>query len=66
MAMTLRLTEEEHQALLETAKREHISMQEAARRAIVEYATRLTNRRNEAIVRIAAERRDLLRRLGDA
>ena len=37
MAMTLRLTNEEHEALRERASRVGISMQEVARRAMREY-----------------------------
>jgi len=37
MAMTLRLTDEERDALRERARQEGISMQEAARRAIRDY-----------------------------
>jgi hypothetical protein len=40
MAMTLRLTREEQDALRKHAEREGISMQDAARRAIREYVDR--------------------------
>jgi predicted transcriptional regulator len=66
MAMTLRLTEAEDAALTETAKREGRSKQEVARAAIAEYTSKRTRRRDEAIKRIAAERDDLMRRLGEA
>jgi plasmid stability protein len=39
MAMTLRLTEDEQEALRERAAAEGISMQEAARRAVRNYVT---------------------------
>lgn len=66
MAMTLRLTEAETQALRETAEREHRSMQEVARGAIREYVSRRTHVRDEAIARIAREDAALIDRLGKA
>ncbi|HET8618860.1 MAG TPA: hypothetical protein VFM27_07860 [Acidimicrobiales bacterium] len=44
MAMTLRLSDEEQQALRERAAVEGISMQDAARRAIREYVARSEHR----------------------
>lgn len=44
MAMTLRLTDEEQQALRERAAAEGMSMQDAARRAIREYVSRSDHR----------------------
>jgi plasmid stability protein len=44
MAMTLRLTDEEQQALRERAAAEGISMQDAARRAIRDYVARSEHR----------------------
>lgn len=44
MAMTLRLTDEEQQALKERAAAEGISMQDVARRAIREYVARSEHR----------------------
>jgi plasmid stability protein len=44
MAMTLRLTDEEQQALREHAAAEGISMQDAARRAIRDYVARSEHR----------------------
>ena len=40
MAMTLRLTDDEQDALRERAEAEGISMQEAARRAVREFVSR--------------------------
>ena len=65
MPMTLRLTPAETEALRETAKREHRSMQEVARTAIDEYVTRRTRRRDEHLAAIVEEDADLLRRLGE-
>lgn len=64
--MTLRLTEEETEILRKTAERENRSMQEVARLAIVEYATRRNELRDKAIARIVAENAELLDRLGRA
>ncbi|HEX7222824.1 MAG TPA: ribbon-helix-helix protein, CopG family [Candidatus Limnocylindrales bacterium] len=64
MPMTLRLTPEETEALRETARREHRSMQEVAREAILVYVTSRTRRRNEHLARIVAEDAELIRRLG--
>lgn len=64
--MTLRLNDDEDRALTEQAAREHRSKQEVARAAILEYTSRRTRKRDSAIAKIAAERGDLMRRLGDA
>jgi predicted transcriptional regulator len=64
MPMTLRLTPAETEALRETARREHRSMQEVARAAIGEYVSRRTSRRDAHILAIVVEDADLLRRLG--
>ena len=66
MAMTLRLTEAEAEALRETAERENRSMQEVARAAIHEYVTRRTRTRDAALTRIVSEEAALLARLADA
>ena len=65
MPMTLRLTTAETEALRETARREHRSMQDVARTAIDEYVTRRTRRRDEYLAAIVHEDAELLRRLGD-
>jgi len=62
--MTLRLTPAETDALRETARREHRSMQAVAREAIAAYVTSRSRRRDEHIDRIVAEDAELLRRLG--
>lgn len=64
MAMTLRLTPEQTEALRQTARREHRSMQEVAREAIATYVSSRTRRRDEHLAQIVAEDADLLRRLG--
>lgn len=64
MPMTLRLSIEESDALRETARREHRSMQEVAREAIAAYVTSRSQRRDELIARVVAEDADLIRRLG--
>jgi hypothetical protein len=65
MPMTLRLTPAETEALRETAKREHRSMQEVARTAIDEYVRRRSRLRDEHLATIVAEDAELLRRLGE-
>jgi len=65
MPMTLRLTTAETEALRETARREHRSMQDVARTAIDEYVTRRARRRDEYLAAIVHEDAELLRRLGD-
>ena len=65
MPMTLRLTAAATEALRETAKREHRSMQEVARTAIEEYVTRRTARRDAHLTTIIHEDAELLRRLGE-
>ncbi|MEO5941512.1 MAG: ribbon-helix-helix protein, CopG family [Candidatus Limnocylindrales bacterium] len=64
MPMTLRLTPAETDALRETARREHRSMQEVAREAITAYVTNRVRRREEHLAQIVAEDAELLRRLG--
>jgi len=63
MPMTLRLSPEETEALRETARREHRSMQEVAREAIATYVSSRTRRRDEHLAQILVEDADLLRRL---
>jgi predicted transcriptional regulator len=64
MAMTLRLSPEETDALRARAEAEGRSMQEVARQAVVEYATHRPTRLRAAIERIRAEDAELLERLG--
>ena len=66
MAMTLRLTDDEHAALRERAAAEGISMQDAARRAVREFVERGDHRRRvsaaaELIMDVHA---DAIERLG--
>jgi predicted transcriptional regulator len=67
MAMTLRLTDDEHEALRERAEAEGISMQEAARRAVREFVTRGQHRERvgAAAAKIMDRHGDALRRLGE-
>lgn len=66
MAMTLRLSDDEHAALRAQADAEGISMQDAARRAVREYLDRSAHRRRvaEAADRVIAAHADALDRLG--
>jgi predicted transcriptional regulator len=64
MAMTLRLTKEETEALRARAEAEGRSMQEVARQAVVEYTTQRPARLRAAIERIRTEDAELLERLG--
>lgn len=61
--MTLRLSDEEAEALRAQAERENRSMQEVAREAIRVYVSRRVQRREQALRRIVDEDRDLLDRL---
>ncbi len=65
--MTLRLTDEEHEALRERASLEGISMQEAARRAVREYAASRDRRDriNAATALVMRRHGEALRRLGE-
>ncbi|MCY3649818.1 MAG: ribbon-helix-helix protein, CopG family [Acidimicrobiaceae bacterium] len=65
--MTLRLTDEEHEALRERASLEGISMQEAARRAVREYVASHDRRdRIDAAAALVMRRHgEALQRLGE-
>jgi len=63
MAMTLRLTDEETEALRIQAEREGRSMNEVARMAIVSYINERTSRLQSAIQSVALEDAELLHRL---
>ena len=63
MAMTLRLDEQETQALRERAEREGRSMQEVARTAIREYLADRHTRLSAAIDKVRTEDAELLDRL---
>lgn len=67
MAMTLRLTDAEQDALKKRADVEGISMQEAARRAVREFVTRSEHRDRveHAADRVMHAHADALRRLGE-
>ena len=63
MAMTLRLSPEQTEALRKTAAQDGLSMQEAALAAIDTYTSRRSQRLKDAITRIATEDAELLKRL---
>jgi plasmid stability protein len=67
MAMTLRLTDDEQEALRARAAAEGISMQEAARRAVREFVARGEHRDrvSRASVVITERHANALRRLGE-
>lgn len=64
MAMNLRLTDAELQALREKAAQEGRSMQEVARSAIAAYVSGRADRLQGAIDRVRTEDAELLERLG--
>ena len=64
--MTLRLTDEETEALRRTAEREGRSMQEVAREAIRDYTGGWARERDAFLTEIVARDANLLRRLGEA
>jgi hypothetical protein len=63
MAMNLRLSPKQAEALRKTAVQDGISMQEAALAAIDAYTSRRNQRLKDAINRIAFEDAELLKRL---
>jgi predicted transcriptional regulator len=63
MAMNLRLSDEEANALREKAAAEGRSMQEVARTAIAQYVSERPRRLREAIQRVREEDAELLDRL---
>jgi hypothetical protein len=67
MAMTLRLTDAEQEALRARAEAEGISMQEAARRAVREFVARSDHRDrvSSAAELVMDAHSDALRRLGE-
>ena len=67
MAMTLRLTDAEQDALRRRAEIEGISMQDAARRAVREYVERADHRErvSAAASKVLDTHADALRRLGE-
>lgn len=64
MAMTLRLTDEETEALRRTAEREGVSMQEVARKAIAQYVVGWERTRDAFLADFARDNASLLDRLG--
>jgi plasmid stability protein len=65
MAMNLRLTDDEANALRARAQHEGRSMQEVAKAAINEYVSDRPARLRAAIDRVRTEDAELLRRLGE-
>ena len=63
MAMNLRLTDEQTEALRRRAEQEHTSMQDVARRAIDAYVSDRPQRLRDAIERVRTEDAELLARL---
>jgi len=63
MAMNLRLTEDEAEALRRKAAEEGRSMQEVARAAIAEYVSERPARLRTAVDRVRTENAELLERL---
>jgi len=63
MAMNLRLTEAETEALRRRAEQDQVSMQEVARRAIAEYVSDRPRRLRDAVDRVRTEDAELLARL---
>lgn len=66
MAMTLRLNDQQTEALRRTAEREHRSMQAVAVDAIEEYTSARDAEREALLARIVEEDEQLLYRLGMA
>ena len=64
MAMNLRLTEAQSDALRAKAEQEGRSMQEVARTAIAQYVSDRPQRLQSAIQRVGSDDRELLERLG--
>ena len=64
MPMTLRLPDDEQDALRDAAAREHRSMQEVARDAIRQYVGERARIRDQALGEIVASDANLLDRLG--
>lgn len=65
MAMTLRLDDDDNDALRRAAEAEGISMQELARKAIRLYTSRWAEQRDSYMTAWAAKNASLLRRLGE-
>lgn len=67
VAMTLRLTDAEHEALKARAEAEGISMQDAARQAVRDYVAGADHRERVALAaeKVMRNHADALRRLGE-
>lgn len=65
MAMTLRLTDAETEALRQMARAEDRSMQEVAREAIARYTSGRERLRTEALERIGADWREVFDQLAE-
>ena len=65
MAMTLRLTEDETEALRRQARRENRSMQEVARDAIARYTSEREALRAAALSQISADWTEIFDRLAE-
>lgn len=63
--MTLRLPDDVDAALREQARRDGLSLNEAVIKAVSDYASQRTRRRDEYIREIAEHDREILRRLGE-
>ena len=63
MAMTLRLTDEESEALKRVAQAQGLSMQEAARKAVRQYTDDWASERDAFLQRFVVENKGLLDRL---
>jgi predicted transcriptional regulator len=63
--MTLRLDDDDNEALRRAAEAEGISMQELARKAIRLYTSRWAEQRDSYMTTWAANNASLLRRLGE-
>lgn len=66
MAMTLRLDEEQTEALRAAAEQDGLSMQAAAIQAVEEYAYRRRDQRDALIAQFVRENRAVLDRLKDS
>lgn len=66
MAMTLRLTDEQTEALRAAADQDGLSMQAAAVRAVEEYSLRRREQRDRLLKQFSRENRAVLDRLRDS
>ena len=66
MAMTLRLSDDQTNRLREAAAREGLSMQAAALKAVDDYVSQHTTRRDELITQMMRDHAGLFKRLADS